>query len=1030
MTSEEMPERRSSDSYCGRVASDPLLKLLPYGVGGTTALAVGLWAAKQYLGKLLDTLAARTPDGMLRLLGGRRSTVGRRFKRYRRSLLDRYAAHAIGFGERGTVDVNEVYVPLQYEEGERRGDVYERIRHEPRTLVLGPAGAGKSLLLKNSMLLWAADRQDRDKVPVLIELHRCSVSNADLVELIRDEFCRPHHKDVRAVETFVQHGLDDGRLRLLFDGLDEVSRDDRDRIARSLRDFAATYPKCQMVVTCRNAAYDGELAPEFAHVVRVADFDDASIRRFLGKWPGIDTAADVDWVFSTLRRSPPLMRLARSPLLLTMIAYLQTTSLDQTGSTLPNSRPEFYQRAISHLLMRDRVMGRPITSVYKPSDKLAVLQQVALALQEKVDGDRLTITRNRLFQVTRDLLLSTLNLGAEHVDRLLDELIERSQLLERIDQNGTRFRFPHLTLQEYLAAQALARDTDGLLARYRADPDSWRETVKLWCAEGSADSTEVVRTVYAMEDLRHRVLALECLADAARIDAASADEVITFFYQNILAAEGAVWRAFGAVAADSRPRGNAVLELLTHTAANSQSADKDASLYALSASGRGEAADFLASLADDDPFARICLQDMGEPAVPALAASAAAGNPWAVDALAKVATPAAAQQLADLLWSDSQVSTRAAWRLASLLPHPDIEGGLEAVGVPQMGVQQDWSDHWYPWIWEPFTDERTGSLNVVAGRIGYLIAGGKYGGPARPANIPDDVGTIDSRIGIPIAGIDTANRRVHFARLQADQFDPLVKALFDEAVGQPIAPDNLGLCPALTSHPVLLSEPGPAAEALRDALFLADQVPLDDQHMIKALRWPVQATLLAEILGAFERPSIGVGTWRTVRQTAHSSARLWTWTRRSAKIAATVASLTILGIGGFRVVETIDGSWPSGSLLASWSVIAGAVSALVFLVLFRRFQDFGWNRSYGLSLGLSAASVVYVIGYTFVLTMVTSAAWIGWAPSLTIPPVLTCLIGIPTFMAWQRDRAAFNPLRRCLAADDLTASGRTSVLAK
>jgi ABC-type phosphate/phosphonate transport system ATPase subunit len=48
-----------------------------------------------------------------------------------------------------------VYVPLSYETVGRREDVYARIRAESRSVVIGPAGAGKSLLLKNSMLIWA-----------------------------------------------------------------------------------------------------------------------------------------------------------------------------------------------------------------------------------------------------------------------------------------------------------------------------------------------------------------------------------------------------------------------------------------------------------------------------------------------------------------------------------------------------------------------------------------------------------------------------------------------------------------------------------------------------------------------------------------------------------------------------------------------------------------------------------------------------------------------------------------------------------
>jgi predicted NACHT family NTPase len=253
-----------------------------------------------------------------------------------------------------------------------------------------------SLLLKNSMLQWAEDG-DRRRVPVMVDLHRCNAEASDMKTLVAAELARAGLG--RGVAAFVERGLEDGRLRLLFDGLDEVARSEHDRVVRELRDLARMYPRCQLVVTCRGAAYFGQLAPEFTHVVRVAEFDDAAIRRFLRNWPGIETQAKVDQVFGALRKSPPLMLLARSPLVLTMIAYLQTTKFARTGSTLPNSRPAFYQAAIGHLLGRDIEMGRAGgISVYEPGDKLAVLQRVALAMQETQSavGDRLSISRTRL----------------------------------------------------------------------------------------------------------------------------------------------------------------------------------------------------------------------------------------------------------------------------------------------------------------------------------------------------------------------------------------------------------------------------------------------------------------------------------------------------------------------------------------------------------------------------------------------------------------------------------------------------------
>ena len=76
---------------------------------------------------------------------------------------------------------------------------------------------------------------------------------------------------------------------------------------------------------------------------------------------------------------------------------------------------------------------------------------------------------------------------------LLDEIVKRSGLLLAID-GGERYQFAHLTLQEFFAAEALVNDEQGLLARFRDDPDGWREVVKLWCGLG-IDCTALVRGV-------------------------------------------------------------------------------------------------------------------------------------------------------------------------------------------------------------------------------------------------------------------------------------------------------------------------------------------------------------------------------------------------------------------------------------------------------------------------------------------------------------------------------------------------------
>ena len=71
-----------------------------------------------------------------------------------------------------------------------------------------------------------------------------------------------------------------------------------------------------------------------------------------------------------------------------------------------------------------------------------------------------------------------------------------------------------MTLQEFFAAEALVNDEQGLLERFRGDPDGWREVVKLWCGLG-INCTALVRGVRETDPMA----AFECLADAQQVDA-------------------------------------------------------------------------------------------------------------------------------------------------------------------------------------------------------------------------------------------------------------------------------------------------------------------------------------------------------------------------------------------------------------------------------------------------------------------------------------------------------------------------------
>ncbi|HEX4700548.1 MAG TPA: NACHT domain-containing protein [Pseudonocardiaceae bacterium] len=913
----------------------------------------------------------------------------------------------MGFVTDGVIDINEVYVPLQYERDGERQDVYDNIREFPCSVVLGPAGAGKSLLLKNSMLMWARRAQAGrpERVPVLIELHRCNGSTDTLIDLIVSELARSRVAMNRTnrldlIRELVCQGMRNGALSLLFDGLDEVGRSDQQRVFKELRDLAQEYGECQLIVTCRDVVYQGQpLGPRFSHVVRVAEFDDAGVTRLLSNWRGLSDTAARAQLFASLRNNPALMRLARSPLLLTMIAYLHTEVLVKTGRALPTSRPVFYQEAISHLLSRDAHLGRGGITVYEVGDKLAILQGIALTSMESTSTavDRLTISRTSLETTTKNLL-PDLNLDLKHVKPLLDEIIDRSQLLVTVDNSRTQYVFRHLTLQEYLTAIELSDNPDELLQHYHADPLAWRETVKLWCGATTRDCTKVIAEIFSSPEQHHKILALECLAEAKRVDTGFASSVISYFLARLGSGDPdriAVITAFGAVAADSRPRGQEVLRQLAELAQSNGPAKVDA-MHALSASGRSEAAQVLAPRAEADEEGRAALRGMGELALPVLVARANEGYLWAVDDLAVVGTPAAAVALADLLWTDQPNATRAAWRLADLIRHPNVEAELRRTSPQQVGATASW-------MWQPFATGNNDPLLCIAGRVGLLL---QY---SAPDDVPSDIVTIDPRLAVPLAVTS-----VYLV-------DPLDAAAMDRIRGSLLWP-RVGrqLLRRAFTEQATRNGPDQEGEELRQLIIAECKLSALQQRLVGLLSWPRQAILYGTL--ATEHRSSASGRihytdWLTVRAPQRSTKWLL-WVFASAVVAA-AGGIWITGIT--RAVMSVAGAWPLGWHWLSIAVLIGT-GILILSVVLAFFDDKNITD--------------VVIALLFFVTYPI----LGWMAMVTFGAALPLYVGLwmlclaaGGMMCWamarRRDRVNHNLFRRTLDAKVVRHGDRTSVIA-
>ncbi|WP_446214286.1 NACHT domain-containing protein [Micromonospora sp. IBSANI012] len=245
--------------------------------------------------------------------------------------------------------------PEPLPDGTRLVDVYDAGR---RVLLIGRPGSGKTthlLQLTEELLRRARDDED-SPVPVVLLLSRWRTNHPDFCSWASAEIGERY--GVAPAE--VRQSLDDGRMILLLDGLDEVDGDYQDACLEAINSFARAenFAATGMVVTCRSQDYE--------RLHRLA-FDTALVVRPLSRGQ-IDRAlrsagADLDTFRHSLDRDETLRELLTTPLMLGVatIAYRGATpDLLPAGGDSDAHREVLYRLFVQRMLTRRRSLrGRP-----------------------------------------------------------------------------------------------------------------------------------------------------------------------------------------------------------------------------------------------------------------------------------------------------------------------------------------------------------------------------------------------------------------------------------------------------------------------------------------------------------------------------------------------------------------------------------------------------------------------------------------------------------------------------------------------
>jgi hypothetical protein len=413
----------------------------------------------------------------------------------------------------------------------------------PRLLLRGLAGHGKTTLLRWITVQTCARRHSgkleawNQKIPFFVGLRHCRSGLPKPQELA--DLTVPSIA-VQQPEGWCIEKLREGRAILLIDGVDEIPKQDRQRLRDWVNELVVAYPNNIYIVTTRPSAVpdgwladikflEGELQP-----MGVPEISACIDHWYRAVWEQC-TEEEMKEAQEQARRlqkrvseTSSIRNLATSPLLCAMLCALNRDRQEQ----LPRDRIELYEAACSLLIQRRDIERKIDLSPYPQltyRQKLALLQDIAYWFVKngwsEVPADNLDQRLGERISFFRGLDRKVTG------QDLRTYLVERSGILREPVIGAVDFT--HKTFQEFLAAKQIAEERDTGLLLKNATEDQWREVVILAAGICTVeDQEEILGTLIRKGDeekpLKHQyhLLAVACLETTSQLSPTVEREIV------------------------------------------------------------------------------------------------------------------------------------------------------------------------------------------------------------------------------------------------------------------------------------------------------------------------------------------------------------------------------------------------------------------------------------------------------------------------------------------------------------------------
>ena len=309
-----------------------------------------------------------------------------------------------------------------------------------RVLIEGVPGSGKSTLVQRMCHDWSVGRLAQDyKVVIQVTLRSLSkdqkLSLEDLIfTSVRDGAI------VQEVTDFVTAHQGQGVL-FIFDGFDELSEEMREKSLVCDIITGHLAPHSSFMVTTRPISAES-LYHCVDRRVEISGFGKEEVEKFIREYFA-SNPSEGEKLLSTLSRRPHIMNLCFTPLLLLMVCYV--TSLSDDSPELLLSLHQLFECVIIHTINHNlKRLGR--------KERTGSLKDVI----------QLFPSFNRLIQLALEgiekdtIIFSDLDF---EVDSAFHGLFNCVKAQNQFGIISCTWHFLHLTLQEFMAALAVAKKT-------------------------------------------------------------------------------------------------------------------------------------------------------------------------------------------------------------------------------------------------------------------------------------------------------------------------------------------------------------------------------------------------------------------------------------------------------------------------------------------------------------------------------------------------------------------------------------------